>query len=156
VLDLFVDIESCPVYPQMLRLARRHSLDLYVVTRDYLETDTNVHLIFAQEGGAGACEWISANIRPGDICVTDDGKLASSCTQRGALALAPSGRAWPGETVSTGGIREIRKTCAEDSRAFAQHLEAVIAAVRLANWPPASRPGRLIRAGYAGGLLNLR
>ena len=89
MLDLFVDIDNCPVYPQVLRAAQRHGLELYVITRDYLHADENVHLIFAQEDGLGARDWIVANISRGDICITDDRALASTCLLRGAADEAP-------------------------------------------------------------------
>jgi uncharacterized protein YaiI (UPF0178 family) len=111
MLALFIDIDNCPDYLQVFRAVQRHTLELYVVTRDYLHVDMDVHLILAQEGDAGARDWIAANISSGDICVTNDSVLASSCRLRGATALEP----------------------AVDPRIFAQRLEAAIATARSVN-----------------------
>ena len=50
MLALFIDIDNCPDYLQVFRAVQRHTLELYVVTRDYLDVDMDVHLILAQEG----------------------------------------------------------------------------------------------------------
>jgi len=111
MLALFIDIDYCPGHLSVFRAAQRHALELYVVTRDYLYVDANVHLIFAQEGRLGARDWIAANISRGDICITNDGALASRCLLRGATALEP--------TI--------------DARIFTQRLDAAITAARSAD-----------------------
>jgi uncharacterized protein YaiI (UPF0178 family) len=145
MLDLFVDIDACPVsvYPSLLRAARRHSLDLYVVTKDYLDVDPNVHLILTEDDQGGS-EWIAANILRGDICVTGEIELATNCTLRGALALAPTGRMWTSEIVTAaiagravstpqlaGGARAGNRPA--DIAVFAQRLDTAIAAARAGN-----------------------
>jgi uncharacterized protein YaiI (UPF0178 family) len=128
MLDLFVDIDNCRAYPQVLGAAQRHGLELYVVTRDYLHADANVHLIVAhEEDGVGARDWIAANIRRGDICVTDDRALASGCLLRGAVVVEP----------------------AVDSRSFAQRLDLAIASARSAARRPALVAARFNRPGFA-------
>jgi uncharacterized protein YaiI (UPF0178 family) len=146
MLDLFVDIDACPVstYPSLLRVARRHSLDLYVVTKDYLDVDLNVHLILTDDDHEGGSQWIAANIRRGDICVTGQIDLAANCTLRDALALAPTGRMWTSEIITAviagraasaprlaGGARAGSR--AADIAVFAQRLDAAIATMRTAN-----------------------
>jgi uncharacterized protein YaiI (UPF0178 family) len=37
MLDLFVDIDACRVYPEILSAAMRHPLDLCVVTWGYVD-----------------------------------------------------------------------------------------------------------------------
>jgi uncharacterized protein len=141
MLELFVDMENCPVFPQIVRAAQRHLLDVYVVTCDYLATDANVHLILAQDDGATAREWIGANISRGDICVTSEPRLAESCLKRGAVALAPNGRIWTAELINAAvsaasggrvGPGKRRDAWIGDPRTFAQRLENTIAAARAA------------------------
>jgi uncharacterized protein YaiI (UPF0178 family) len=108
MLDLFVDIDMCPVFPQILQVAQRHLLDVYVVSRDYLDLGENVHLIVAQEDGLGTEEWIAANVRPGDICITADGTLAALCRARFASVIGAAG----------------------GPRVFTERLEAAIASAR--------------------------
>jgi uncharacterized protein YaiI (UPF0178 family) len=125
--DLYVDLDAQRVLPQVLRVAERYSLELYIVTRDYLHADANVHLILAQEDLPDPGAWIAANIRQGDICVTADIGLATSCTLRGAQALSPAGWLW--------GDRSVHPALhsAPNPRAVAQRLEATIIAGRAAN-----------------------
>ena len=142
MLDLFVDIDACPVsiFPHIARVALRRSLDLYVVTKDYLGVDPNTHLILTEEGSEGGREWIAANITRGDICVTGEANLAAGCALRGALALEPNGRLWspdafraaivgslPGapETVAT-----VVGALSVDVIEFAQRLDAAIMTAR--------------------------
>jgi uncharacterized protein YaiI (UPF0178 family) len=137
MLDLFVDIDNCPVFPQIARAATCHLLDVYVVTRDYLVVEPNVHLILAQEGDGAAREWIAAHISRGDICVTPETALARSCLSRGAVALAPNGCMWNPVLINAA-IGAVTVGRAGDSRAFAQCLEITIAEMRA----PGGRPGR--------------
>jgi uncharacterized protein YaiI (UPF0178 family) len=148
MLDLFVDIENCPVFPQIVRAAQRHSLDVYVVTCDYLTVDGNVHLILAQDDGGGAREWIGTNISRGDICVTSEPALARSCLLRGAVALAPNGRIWNADLINSAagvglgrrmGPDGLRNAWTDDPRTFAQRLEITIAAARGAAAQPSQR-----------------
>jgi hypothetical protein len=147
-MNLYIDIDSCPVFSQVLRVAQRHSLELYVITRDYLNADTNVHLILAQEDCAGVQEWVASNIRPDDICVTDDRKLASNCMARGALALGPTGSAWASDLEKAAGAAPVpgssRADC--DPAIFAKRLEAAIASARWNSCRQDARRARISRA----------
>jgi uncharacterized protein YaiI (UPF0178 family) len=156
MLDLFVDIETCPVFPQIVRAAQRHALELYVVTRDYLPADANVHLILAEEDEDTAQRWIAANISRGDICVTQDAILASDCRRRGALALTPTGKAWSGHDANATGPRSVSLAYAPlnpradgGARVFAQRLEWVIAAALADSRRPVLPGSRLVRAAPA-------
>jgi uncharacterized protein YaiI (UPF0178 family) len=141
--DLYVDIDARPVFPQALRAAERYSLELYIVTRDYLHADANVHLILAQEDQPNPGFWIAGNIRRGDICVTADSGLATSCAVRGAQALSPAGRLWGAD-----GVHLTALNSAPNPRAFAQRLEAAIIAghganrLALGSWRGAARTER--------------
>jgi uncharacterized protein YaiI (UPF0178 family) len=127
MVDMFVDVESCAVYPEMIRLAQLHSIDLYVVTRDYLESEAPVHLILADDGSGGR-EWIAVNIAKHDICVTDDQTLAMRCILRGAVALKPSGHAWTGTQADSGAA--FRENPESGAKSLAQHLGMAIAEAR--------------------------
>jgi uncharacterized protein YaiI (UPF0178 family) len=148
MLDLFVDIDNCPVFPQVVRAAQRHLLDVYVVTRDYLAADGNVHLILAQEDDGVGREWIGVNISRGDICVTSEPALARSCLLRGAVALAPNGRIWTADlinaaidvvSVGRAGPGNLREAGIGDPRTFVHRLEIAITAMRAADGRPGER-----------------
>jgi uncharacterized protein YaiI (UPF0178 family) len=158
MLDLFVDIDNCPVFPQIVRAAQRHLLDIYVVTCDYLTVDANVHLILAQEDDEAAREWIGTNISRGDICVTSEPGLARSCLLRGAVALAPNGRIWTTDLINTttgatsvGRARpgDLRDAWTGDPRTFTQRLEIAIAGMRAADGRPGQRASGFEHFGLA-------
>src|ERR1700722_19067445 len=127
--DLYIEIDSHLVYPQALRAAQRHSLELYVVTKDYLAADANLHLIAIEDDHANGGAWIVSNIGRGDICITADPHLAAGCIQRGALALSPSGRQW-GADAAGDDARGAAERWSVDTRLFVQRLENGIAVAR--------------------------
>jgi uncharacterized protein YaiI (UPF0178 family) len=127
MLDIYLDIDVQSVFSQILRAAQRHSLELYVVTRDFWHADGNVHLIVGQENQGSGSVWIAANIRPGDICITSDPGLATSCVMRGAQALSPAGRRWLGDGIDEAAIASV-----PNPRALVERLEAAILAERTA------------------------
>jgi len=150
MLDLFIDIDNCPVYRQVLLVAQRHALALYAVTRDYVELEGDVHLILAQAGDAGGQEWIVGNIRRSDICVTDDATLAADCLRRGAFALTATGWAWTAELAAAeesraGAVdaaipRHRLRQSAIDVRQFVHRIEQTIAEARSAKPQQPLRP----------------
>ena len=146
MLDLYIDIDAHAVYSQALRVAQRHSLELYVVTKDYLHGDPTVHLIAAQEDQASGSAWIIGNITRGDICVTGDPGLALNCLVLGALALSPTGRQWSGRDVD-GDTKGSVEPWSPDARTFVQRLEQAIASTRVVGPRSFTSPRDLSRPG---------
>jgi uncharacterized protein YaiI (UPF0178 family) len=139
MVNIYIDIANCPTYRQILHTAQEQEIELYVVTRDYMESDPHTHLILAQEDERAARQWIAANISRGDICVTTDVTLASGCLLREALALMPNGRPWT--TVLVNAVAVVRSDGCDgrekpkvgwngDSRTFARRLAIAIAEAR--------------------------
>ena len=123
--DLYVDINAHHVYRQIVMVAFQHALQIYVVTKDYLHGEDNVHLIVADDDQLDPSSWIANNIKAGDLCVTGSRHIAYRCIARGARALSPSGGVW-------GAGRAHDAACPEtaSSRYFSARLAASIAAVR--------------------------
>ena len=96
MLDLYVDIDGCPVYAAVAAAARLYSVQLYVVTRGFVAVPPApmVHLVLAEDDGDSGDDWIASNIAPGDICVTGKPSLAARCLLRRARVLAPAGAVW--------------------------------------------------------------
>ena len=133
--DLYIDVDGHEIYAQAARAARRYSLELYVMTRDYLSVEENVHLIAVEDDQVKGGTWIFANIARGDICVTTDPVVATNCIQRGALVLAPNGRQWgrdPANNDPRGVLdpKGVAESWPADVRVFAQRLERVIVSAR--------------------------
>jgi uncharacterized protein YaiI (UPF0178 family) len=136
MLDLYVDIDACPVYREVAEAAHLHRLDLYVVTRGFVvvPAEPMVHPVFAEDDDGSGEDWIANNISTGDICITEEIRLAARCVLKGALALKPSGYVWadPTPTDSFKPRRRGRplKNAAGDLGEFAQRLETAICSVR--------------------------
>jgi uncharacterized protein YaiI (UPF0178 family) len=122
MLDLYVEIDAHDVHHLALHAAQRYSLDLYVVTHDYLPADDNLHLILGQEDQGGGAPWILANIKRCDICVTGNSGLAVNCVLRGALVLSPTGEQWGVDAMNAGDLCTAKTPC------FSERLERMIAA----------------------------
>jgi uncharacterized protein len=153
MLDLYVDIDACPVFRQVVQAAKSHGLDLYVVTRGFVAVaaDLGVSLVLAEDDAAAGNHWIAANIGTGDICVTAEIALAARCVMQGARVLAPSGITWStdafaqalrpdasGNGLAWSGRSEV---AVAHPPHFARQLEVIIAELRtgIQNVPPKRR-----------------
>ena len=137
MVDLFVDIDACCVYRVVFSAAARHSLGVYVVTRGFADAGRGVHLVLAQDDSQAGSDWIADNISAGDICITDQIRLAAQCVLKGAIALRGTGFLWTGSAVTDCfkltkaqlGRPQTRPLVKSpgDAREFAHRLETAIA-----------------------------
>jgi uncharacterized protein YaiI (UPF0178 family) len=150
MLDLYLELDAHGVYPQIVRAAQRHALDVFIVSNDYLPPGDNIHLIAVEDNQAnGGGGWVLANIGRGDICVTANSGLAVNCILRGALALSPSGRQWGADAIGDD-AKGFAESGAANAELFAQRLEKAIASARGMKPRPSSPSPGLSRTGYAG------
>jgi uncharacterized protein YaiI (UPF0178 family) len=149
MLDLYLELDARGVYPQVIRAAQRHALDVFIVSSDYLPTDTNIHLIAVEDDQVNGGPWVLANISRGDICVTANSGLAINCIWRGALALSPSGRQWRLDTVGDD-AKGFTEPCVANADLFAQRLEKTIASARGMSARPLAPSPRFSGTGFAG------
>ncbi|MGE5538686.1 MAG: YaiI/YqxD family protein [Gemmatimonas sp.] len=102
---LYVDGDACPVRDEVMRVADRIDLRVYIVTngsRPILPPRSpNASLIFVGQGPDAADDWIAERIAPSDICVTGDIPLAGRCLEKGALALTPRGHRWTRDNIGS-------------------------------------------------------
>jgi uncharacterized protein YaiI (UPF0178 family) len=130
-MDIYSDAHK--VLPLVLRLGERHALEVYVVTRDYLDVDGNVHLILVEDQQVNRGAWVTDHILRGDICVTGDPELAAGCILKGVTALTPLGRDWLSDARGDD-ARSFNDNPGErwapDTRSFANRFEQAIAGAR--------------------------
>jgi uncharacterized protein len=139
MLDIYFDSAGFPFYRQTVQLAQRYSLELFVVTRDYFDAESNVHLILAEER-TDPSEWIAGAIAKSDICITAETALVAACLRRGAVALGPGGWVWTTEMLRDasrpdGVSPRVAALWSRDPRIFIQRLEAAIIRLRSARYP---------------------
>lgn len=147
MLDIYVDADSCPVKAEVLRVAERHHLEVYMVSNAWMRPIKNpkLHMIRVEAGADVADDWIAERIGDGDIVVTADILLADRCLKNKAHAISPFG--WPftddniGSAVAgrslSAHLRELGETSGnnpsftkQDRSRFLQTLEEVIQTIK--------------------------
>ena len=94
MLIIYVDADACPVKEEVLRVATRHNLQVYLVSNGWLNmrVGANVQKILVESGADVADDWIAGRIGAGDIVITADILLADRCLKQGAHALGTTGK----------------------------------------------------------------
>lgn len=92
--EIFVDADACPVKEEVMRVAKRHDLQVHMVGNTWMRVgnDPSVNRVVVSEGADVADDWIADHIGPGDISVTTDIPLAARCLEKGARVLGPTGK----------------------------------------------------------------
>ncbi len=100
---IHVDADACPVKEDVLRVAERNGLTVYMVSNTWLRMaeGPGVERIVVGDGADAADDWIAEHIGAGDIAVTSDIRLAARCLERGAQALDPAGKPFTEDSIGT-------------------------------------------------------
>ena len=90
---IYVDADACPVKNEIVRVANRHKIQVFMVCNGGIRPFRNnlINLIIVPEGSDEADKWIFENIKIKDIVVTSDIPLASKCIDKGASVLKYEG-----------------------------------------------------------------
>ena len=90
---IYVDADACPVKDEIIKVATRHKIEVFMVCNGGIRPFRNnlINLIIVSEGSDEADKWIFENIKTEDIVVTSDIPLASKCIDKGALVLKHDG-----------------------------------------------------------------
>lgn len=147
VMEIYVDADACPVKDEVLRVAERHGLQVYIVSNSGMRPSGNplVRQVVVAQGPDAADDWIAERITASDICVTADIPLASRCLGRGAGALRPDGKPFTKESIGmalamrdlmqqlreAGDVKGTNPAFTRDDRSrFLRELENLIQALR--------------------------
>jgi uncharacterized protein YaiI (UPF0178 family) len=147
MLDIYVDADACPVKDEVLRVAMRHKLQVYMVSNSWInmQVGANVHKILVESGADIADDWIAKRIGTGDIAITADILLADRCLKIGANAIGTTGRLFTDDNI--GSAKAMRSLSAhlretgeassnnptfskQDRSRFLQTLEEVIQTIK--------------------------
>ncbi len=90
---IYVDADACPVKDEIIKVAIRHKISVFMVCNGGIRPFKNnlVKLIIVSEGPDEADKWIHSNVKVDDIVVTSDIPLASRCIDKGAFVLKNDG-----------------------------------------------------------------
>lgn len=147
MLIIYIDADACPVKEEIFRVAKRHSLQVYLVSNSRLSmnVDENVHKIQVSSDFDAADDWIAEHIEIGDIVVTVDILLADRCLKKGARAISPTGKVFNDSNIgTTKAMRELRAHlretgagpsynatfCKQHRSRFLQALEEMIQSIK--------------------------
>ncbi len=91
--EIFVDADACPVKSEVVRVAERHGLKVFLVANGGIRPSPSplVQIVVVPDGPDAADMWIAERIGPADICITQDTPLAAKCLAAGATALRGNG-----------------------------------------------------------------
>lgn len=147
MLDIYVDADACPVKEEVMRVANRHKLEVFMVSNSYLRpiNRSNVHIILVESGADVADDWIAERAKDGDIAITADILLAQRCLQNNAEAINPNGKIFNDDNIGnavagrslnahlreTGEITSFNKAFTKKNRSdFLQSLENTIQTIK--------------------------
>ncbi len=91
--SIYIDADACPVKSEVLRVADRHKLQVYIVSNGGLRPNPHpmVDVVVVPDGPDVADMWIADRIGVGDICITGDIPLAAKCLEAGGRAIRHNG-----------------------------------------------------------------
>jgi len=107
--EIYVDGDACPVKDEVLRVAARHKVQVYLVSNSWLrgEHDPLVKRIVVERDKLDAADdWIAEHVQAHDIVITADIPLAARSVAKGATVLRPNGQ--PLDQASIGMASAVR------------------------------------------------
>lgn len=112
-IDIYIDADACPVKEEVLRVAARHKLKVFIVSNSWLRIGGNnpmVERVVVPEGQDEADNWIVEHISIDDIVVTGDIPLAALCLVGGAKAVASNGRVFTSDNIGNAlAMRDLKR-----------------------------------------------
>lgn len=111
MLKIYVDADACPVKQEILKVAERYELPVFLVSNQWLRLPvgpTVEKVVVGQEFDA-ADTWIADRVEQGDLCITGDILLAERCLAKGAEAMGHGGKAFTSDNIGMAvAMRELK------------------------------------------------
>ena len=98
---LLVDADACPVKEEVYKVAFRISAPVKVVANGFFRTPDHplIERVIVSDAFDAADDYIADAAGPGAVVVTTDILLADRCLRKGALVIAPNGRAFTADMI---------------------------------------------------------
>ncbi len=101
--NIYVDADASPVKNEVIRVARRYGLKVYLVSNSNssmrIPRYQLVERVVVTDRMDAADDWIVEHITGNDVVVSADIPLASRCIKMGARVLDPNGRVLTEESI---------------------------------------------------------
>jgi hypothetical protein len=100
-IKIYIDADACPVKEETYKVAARYGLQTFVVSNSFMQIPPSslIARIVVAAGADVADDWIAEQVVAGDVVVTNDIPLAGRVLAKSAYAIAPSGRAFTGDSI---------------------------------------------------------
>jgi uncharacterized protein YaiI (UPF0178 family) len=100
-ITIFIDADACPVKQEVYRVAERHGVHVVVVSNSPIAVPREPYIERAvvPAGMDKADDYIAERATKGVIVVTADVPLAARAVKAGAVALAPNGKPFDGNSI---------------------------------------------------------
>lgn len=92
-MEIIVDADSCPVKPEIYRVAKRYGIKVTLVANSQVNVPSEdwLKVITVTSQLDAADDWIADHVQSNDIVISSDIPLASRCLKKGARVLGPKG-----------------------------------------------------------------
>jgi uncharacterized protein len=99
---IVVDADSCPVKPDIFRVAERYDLKVMLVANSAIACPVEnwIEVKLVNDHLDAADDWIVENVKRNDIVVTTDIPLASRSMKAGARVISPRGLVFTESSVA--------------------------------------------------------
>lgn len=108
---IFIDADACPVKDEVLRVAARYKVQVYMVSNQWMRMQVGpmVEKIVVSEGADEADNWIVDHVEAGDIVITGDIPLASRVLEKQGVAVGSNGRPFTKDNIGNAlAMRELK------------------------------------------------
>jgi len=101
LITIFVDADASPVKNEVIRVAKRYGLKVYLVSNSKMRIpeDQLVEMVVVNDHLDAVDDWIVEHITENDVAVSADIPPASRCVKKGARVLDPKGRVFTEESI---------------------------------------------------------
>jgi uncharacterized protein YaiI (UPF0178 family) len=157
--EIYIDADACPVKDEVLRVADRHGLKVYVVGNTWMRMaeGPRVQRVVVDKGPDAADDWIAERAGAGDVVITADIPLAARCVARKAKVVRPNGKPLDEASISMAvAVRDLHTHLREigeitrgpapftkqDRSRFLDTLETTVRAALAMSPGPASGPAQ--------------
>ena len=93
-MEIYIDADACPVKESVFKVAERYQIKVYVVSNHskLLPKSDLIIPVTVEQRFDAVDDWISGQIKPNDLVVSNDVLLADRCIKKGAVAIDPRGK----------------------------------------------------------------
>ncbi len=101
MVEIYVDADASPVKDEVMRVAARYGLKVYLVSNSEIQIGQgeSVEAVIVGSNFDAADDWIAERVTDQDIVITGDIPLASRCLEKGARVIDPKGRVFTEESI---------------------------------------------------------